>query len=235
LPRNCAVTRKPWAARYLREDAGFGYIRSVIPDGRIRLTLYRPEDARMLRDFNAGIEDCPHCGAYNAGRVSRLRLVRSLPVLGVLRANVAGGRVYVRLRPSRAIGCQHANGDGRGVAVRLMKRIDFSEFTRVQPENNEVARQMNPQREARPQADKEQNPDYHQRKSETRATAPSAVGGLAAERGRHGQGKEQRSIYEFSTENRSGRYRTPSFGKKASMILRSLRPRKRPARHPASR
>jgi hypothetical protein len=64
LPRNCAVTRKPWAARYLREDAGFGYIRSVIPDGRIRLTLYRPEDARMLRDFNAGIEDCPHCGAY---------------------------------------------------------------------------------------------------------------------------------------------------------------------------
>jgi hypothetical protein len=47
-----------------------------------------------------------------------------------------------------------------------MKRIDFSEFTRVHPENNEVARQMNPEREARPQADKEQNPDYHQRKSE---------------------------------------------------------------------
>jgi hypothetical protein len=64
LPRTCAVTRKPWAARYLREDAGFGYIRSVIPDGRIRLTLYRPDDLRTLPDFKAGIEDCPHCGAY---------------------------------------------------------------------------------------------------------------------------------------------------------------------------
>jgi len=66
LPRCCAVTRKPWAARYLRDDAGqgFRYIRSVIPDGRIRLTLYRPEDVRLLPDFEAGIEDCPHCGAY---------------------------------------------------------------------------------------------------------------------------------------------------------------------------
>jgi hypothetical protein len=66
LPRCCAVTRKPWAARYLRDDAAqcLRYIRSVIPDGRIRLTLYRPEDVRLLPDFEAGIEDCPYCGAY---------------------------------------------------------------------------------------------------------------------------------------------------------------------------
>ena len=57
-----------------------------------------------------------------------------------------------------------------------MKRIDFSEFTRVQPENNEVARQMNPQRETRPQADKEQNPDYHQRKRETEGNSPLSGG-----------------------------------------------------------
>jgi len=45
-----------------------------------------------------------------------------------------------------------------------VKRIDFSEF--IQSPNGEELRQMNPQRETWPQAAKERNPDYHQRRSE---------------------------------------------------------------------
>jgi len=67
LPRICAVTRKLWCARYLRQpgEQSFRYIRSTVPESRLCIVEYIPERRRALPpEFVAGIEDCPHCGGY---------------------------------------------------------------------------------------------------------------------------------------------------------------------------
>jgi hypothetical protein len=45
-------------------------------------------------------------------------------------------------------------------------KIDLSKYVRPLPENGEVCRQITPQRETRPQAEKERAPDYFQRTQE---------------------------------------------------------------------
>ena len=55
------------------------------------------------------------------------------------------------------------------------QRIDYSRFTgAIEPEG--VSHQKHPERETRPQAEKERNPDYHQRKSESEGNSPFSGG-----------------------------------------------------------
>ena len=63
------------------------------------------------------------------------------------------------------------------------QRIDFSRYTGGS-DSEGVSRQQNPQREIRPQAEKERAPDYHQRSVEKKAARNGQGHGLEEGRGK---------------------------------------------------